>query len=43
MNVIGMISGTSYDAIEAVALEFALAERTVHDFAEEARRLRHDK
>ena len=30
MNVIGMISGTSYDAIEAVALEFTLAERSVH-------------
>jgi anhydro-N-acetylmuramic acid kinase len=30
MNVIGMISGTSYDAIEAVALELSLRDRTVH-------------
>ena len=30
MNVIGMISGTSYDAIEAVAVEFELSERVVH-------------
>ncbi len=30
MNVIGMISGTSYDAIEAVALEFSLEGTTVH-------------
>ena len=29
MNVIGMISGTSYDAIEAVAVQFNLKERTV--------------
>ena len=30
MNVIGMISGTSYDAIEAVALEVTLRDRGVH-------------
>jgi anhydro-N-acetylmuramic acid kinase len=30
MNVIGMISGTSFDAIEAVALELSLENRTVH-------------
>jgi len=30
MNVIGMISGTSYDAIEAVAFQLTLRERTVH-------------
>jgi anhydro-N-acetylmuramic acid kinase len=30
MNVIGMISGTSFDAIEAVALELTLEHRTVH-------------
>jgi len=30
MNVIGMISGTSYDAIEAVAVDFDLRERVVH-------------
>ncbi len=29
MNVIGMISGTSYDAIEAVAAEFTIDGRTV--------------
>jgi anhydro-N-acetylmuramic acid kinase len=29
MNVIGMISGTSYDAIEAVAVRFSLEDRTV--------------
>jgi len=30
MNVIGMISGTSYDAIEAVAVELTLRDRGVH-------------
>lgn len=30
MNVIGMISGTSYDAIEAVAAELELVDDTVH-------------
>ncbi len=30
MNVIGMISGTSYDAIEAVALELTLRDNGVH-------------
>ena len=30
MNVIGMISGTSYDAMEAVAVDFDLRERVVY-------------
>ncbi len=30
MNVIGMISGTSYDAIEAVAADLRLVDNTVH-------------
>jgi anhydro-N-acetylmuramic acid kinase len=30
VNVVGMISGTSYDAIEAVAVTFTLEDRTVH-------------
>ena len=30
MNVIGMISGTSFDAIEAVALELTLRDRVAH-------------
>jgi anhydro-N-acetylmuramic acid kinase len=42
MNVIGMISGTSYDAIEAVALEFSLRDRTVHAVLREHRSVPYD-
>src|SRR5271154_5808948 len=30
MRVIGMISGTSFDAIEAVAMNLSLSERVLH-------------